>query len=180
MKLSLPQSLFKRLLLGLLATFGLAHLGIALLIIHERRELSFWTSEAWNAADNIAIASRELAHLDKEKRDDRIEEYRTQRRALDHSRPPPPARDRAEMERIRRAFAEKIRAQLGSGYEVTIAPARGRSRNVIPIWGNRRPDAQAAERGPPPNLHSPDSWFDVAVKVPDGDLLLFRTLAPRP
>ena len=181
MKFPLPDSLFKRLLLGLLATFGLAHLGIALLIIHERREISVWTAEAWNAADNIATASRQLARLDAEQRQERIEEYRTQRRMLEHSRPAPAPRDRAELQRIRSAFAEKVRAQLGPGYEVTITPARGRFRDVIPVVSTRRPDARPADELPPrPQLRSPDSWLDVTVKVPEGNVLVFRTLAPQP
>ncbi|MFL6574978.1 MAG: ATP-binding protein, partial [Povalibacter sp.] len=49
------------------------------------------------------------------------------------------------------------------------------------VVSTRHPDDRSKEgMPPPPNLRSPDSWFDVVVKVPDGDVLVFRTLAPQP
>jgi signal transduction histidine kinase len=174
MKLPLPESLFTRLLAGLLAAIGVALVGIALLIVHERRELSFWTSGAWSAADNIATASKELAQLDLQTRAARVEDYRTQRRLFEPPRRTLSLHARADLDRIQRAFASKIRAQLGPAYEVTIAPAHGRFREAIPVSGTFRPDARPPDAMPPLNL------LDVAVKVPDGDVLLFRTLAPQP
>jgi signal transduction histidine kinase len=174
MRIPLPQSLFTRLLAGLLAAVGITLIGIALLIVHERRELAFWTSGAWSAADNIATASKELAHLGPEERQSRLEEYRTERRLFERPRTSLSPHARADLERIQRAFADKIRAQLGSGYSVTIGPARGRFREAIPVSGTYRPDARPPDALPMPNL------IDVAIKVPDGDVFLFRTLAPQP
>ena len=174
MKLPLPQSLFTRLLAGLLAAVGVTLIGIALLIVHERRELAFWTSGAWSAADNIATASKELAHLEPGERQERLEEYRTEQRLFERPRPALSKHARADLERVQRAFGEKIRAQLGPKYSVTIAPARGRFREAIPVSGNYRADAR------PPNSMATLNLIDVAVKVPDGDVFLFRTLAPQP
>lgn len=80
MKLALPQSLFARLLSGLVAAIGVAVLVIVVLIVRERRDLAMWRSGAWSAVDNIAETSAELARLDPLSRRSSVEEYRTQRR----------------------------------------------------------------------------------------------------
>lgn len=75
---------------------------------------------------------------------------------------------------------EKIRRQLGPGYTVSITNARGRWRDVIPVSVNLRPDTKMADTPPPANLRSAVNWYDVTIGLPDGDKLVFRTLAPQP
>lgn len=181
MSIGLPQSLFSRLLAGLLAAVGVALIVIVVLIIHERRDLALWRSGAWSAADNIAEASTELMKLDAEARQVQVEAYRTQRRLVEKKRPPGPPHPRKEAQRIQQAFAEKIRAQLGPQYRVQISNARGRWRDVIPVSGNfQMPEGRPLPGGTPPAVRSPDSWYDVSVTLPDGDNVVFRTLAPQP
>ena len=176
----MPQSLFARLMAGLLAVVGVALLAIVALIVRERRDLALWTSTAWNSADSIAEASLDLTKLGPEARRAQVEAYRAQRRLFAERRPPT-ARARKESLRIQQAFAEKIRSQLGPDYTVTVTNAQGRWRDVIPLLGNLRPPAEAgAPPDNPPALRSPDSWFDVTVKLPDGESIVFRTLAPPP
>ncbi len=182
----LPQSLFGRLLAGLLAVVGVALLAVVALIVRERRDVALWTSTAWDAADNIAAASTELTPLDNDERRARVDAYREQLRPLAERRPPQPPRPRKEVLRLQHAFAEKIRAQLGPDYRVTVTNARGRWREVIPLLGNLRPppeggpDGGGPEGGGPPGFRSPDNWYDVTVRLPDGDQIIFRTLAPQP
>lgn len=178
-RLAFPQSLFARLLAGLVAVIAVAVLVVVLLIVKERRDLALWTSGSWRAADNIAEASMDLSKLDPQARRSQVEEYRTQRRLVENVRPPPPPHPRKQLERIQRAFAEKIRQQLGPGYTVTITQARGRWRDVIPVSGNR-PDMRPPPGAEPPDFRSPNSWYDVTVTLPDGDRIVFRTLAPQP
>lgn len=181
MNIGLPQSLFSRLLAGLLAAVGVAVIVIVVLIIHERRDLALWRSGAWSAADNIAEASTELMKLDAEARQAQVEAYRTQRRLLESKRPPGPPQPRKEALRIQQAFAGKVRAQLGPQYQVQVSNARGRWRDVIPVSGNfQTPAGRPPPEGGPPSLRSPDSWYDVTVTLPDGDNVVFRTLAPQP
>lgn len=180
MKFGLPQSLFARLLSGLIAAIGIALIVIVVLIVRERRDLAMWRSGAWSAANNIAEASVELAKLDSQTRHARVEEYRTQRRLVEHVQPRAIPQPRKEMARIESAFAEKISKQLGPDYAVSIENARGRWRDVIPVSGNMRPDARSPEFAGPPNFRSPNSWYDVAIRLPDGERLVFRTLAPQP
>lgn len=180
MTLPLPQSLFARLLTGLVAVIGLALLAVILLIVHERRDLALWSSGTWSAADNIASASVELAKLDPPARQAQVEEFRTQRRLVENLRPPPAMRPREDLERIEKAFAERVRKQLGPRYRVSVTHARGRWREVIPVSGNMRTDVRPPAGMNPPDFRSPDNWFDVTVVFPDGDSATFRTLAPLP
>lgn len=180
MKLALPQTLFARLLTGLIAAIGVAVMVIVVLIVRERRDLAMWRSGAWAAVDNIAEASAELAKLDPQARRAEAEEYRTQRRLVDYHSRPAAHRPHREVVRIERAFVEKIRRQLGPGYTVSITNARGRWRDVIPVSVNLRPDTKMADTPPPANLRSAVNWYDVTIGLPDGDKLVFRTLAPQP
>lgn len=180
MRFGLPQSLFGRLLAGLLAAVGLALIIIVALIVRERRDLALWRSGAWSAANTIADTSIDLTKLDGEARRAQVEEFRTQRRLVESMRPRPP-HPRKETMRIQQAFADKVRAQLGPGYEVSITNARGRWRDVIPVAGNvQPPEGRTPPDGGPPNFRSPDAWYDVTVTLPDGESIVFRTLAPQP
>jgi signal transduction histidine kinase len=127
----------------------------------------------------MAAASTELTALDPNERQTRVEAYRAQRRPLDERRPPLPPRPRKEVLRLQQAFADKIRAQLGPDYRVTVTNARGRWRDVIPLLGNMRPPPEGPEGGPPA-FRAPDNWYDVSVRLPDGEEIVFRTLAPQP
>jgi signal transduction histidine kinase len=178
--MTLPQSLFARLLTGMIAVIGLALLIIILLIVHERRDLALWSSGTWSAADNIASASAELARLDPVARKVQMEDFRTQRRLVENMRPPPHKRPRKDLDRLERAFAERISKQLGPAYKVTVTHARARWTEVIPVSGTMRRDIRPPEGLPAPNFRSPDSWFDATVRFPDGDVAVFRTLAPLP
>lgn len=181
MRLALPQSLFARLLAGLLAALGVALIVIVVLIVHERRDLALWRSGAWSAADNIAEASAELTKLDPDARRAQVDAYRTQRLLVENARPPRPPHPHKETLRIQQAFLEKVRTQLGSDYRVSITNARGRWRDVIPVSANAQPpEGRPPPEGGPPNFRSPDSWYDVTVTLPDGETVVFRTLAPQP
>jgi hypothetical protein len=73
MKISLlPQSLFARLLTGLVAAVGTALLIIVLLIVRDRRDLALLGSGAWNAASAIAEISTEVASLEGRERDEAL------------------------------------------------------------------------------------------------------------
>lgn len=182
MKLALPQSLFARLLTGVIAAVGVALIVVVVLIVRERRDLAMWRSGAWSAATNIAEASVELAKLDNQARRASVEEYRAQRRLVENVHPRIVTRaPRKEAARIERAFAEKISKQLGPAYAVAITNARGRRRDVIPVSGNMRVDARLPESAAgPPHFRGPNTWYDVTIRLPDGEKLIFRTLAPQP
>ena len=156
MRIGLPQSLFGRLLAGLLVAVGLTLIVIVVLIVRERRDLALWRSGAWSAASTIAEASIDLTELDSEARRAQVEEYRTQRRLIENMRPRPP-QPRREILRIQHAFAEKVRAQLGPNYRVSVSTAHGRWRDVIPHQprlypcSRKRPTSTSSISSTPPS-----------------------------
>lgn len=198
----LPQSLFARLIGALLAVMVITLVAIVVLIMRERRDLALWGSGAWSSATTIAEASEKLASLDPQDRRAELEKYRTQpRRMQDFPRRRPPAL-RKEIAEIERAFATRVQKQLGTQYSVSITPAQRGVRNFVRVM-----DVEAAEsrdEGPPPGAIPPSEllrtappgfdpgrlgpgqrfvlarFFDVTVKLPDGDEVVFRTLAPQP
>jgi signal transduction histidine kinase len=204
MKKFVPQSLFARLIGALLAVMAITLVAIVVLIMRERRDLALWGSGAWNSATTIAAASEKLASLDPEERRAELERYRTQpRRMQDFPRPRPPAQ-RKEIAEIERTFARRVQRQLGAGYTVSIAPSQRRTRDFVRVM-----DVEAAEsrlgEGQQPGanlpLESPRTvlppgfapgvpggpqrfvltrFFDVTVRLPDGDRVVFRTPAPQP
>lgn len=170
----LPRSLFARLMVALVAVLAVTLLLIVLLIGRDRRDLAFWGSGASSSASTIVDTSRHLARLEQDQRAAAVERYRT-RPLLTAGQPPArmlPLRRRIDAA-IERAFAERIHEQLGSGYSVAIRPAQTQPRTVIRVM-NESP-SPAAGYGPPGAR-----WFDVSVGLPDGEQVVFRTVAPRP
>ena len=192
----LPQSLFARLIGALLAVMVATLIMIAVLILRERSDLALWGSGAWNSATTIAEASEKLASLGAEERRAELQRYRDQPRRIQdirRRRPPPQHREVVEVER---AFARRVRRQLGAQYSVAIEPAQRRTRGVIRVT-----DVEAAEQrsgnSPAPDADlQPDPhgafdsdtrrrfvlirFFDVTVTLPDGEQVVFRTPAPQP
>lgn len=202
MKSLLPQSLFARLIGALLAVMVITLVAIVALIMRERRDLALWGSGAWSSVTTIAEASEKLASLDPEERPAELEKYRTQpRRIQDFPQRRLPAL-RKEIAEIERTFAKRVQKQLGTGYTVTIAPSRRRTRDIIrvvdvdaspsPVGEGQQPGAdpppELAGAVPPgfePGQLGPQRFvvarfFDVTVKLPDGDEVVFRTPAPQP
>jgi signal transduction histidine kinase len=143
----LPQSLFARLVGALLGVIVVTLLLIVILILRERRELALWGSGAWSSATTIADMSAKLAALDPEARSAELEKYRLQARPVQEilrHRPPPARKDIAAIEK---AFAERVRGELGPGYTVSIAGSERRARNVIRLMGGEMFEFHTA--GPP-------------------------------
>ena len=202
MKSLLPQSLFARLIGALLAVIVITLVAIVALIMRERRDLALWGSGAWSSATTIAEASQKLASLDPQERPAELEKYRTQpRRVQDFPRRRLPAL-RKEIAEIERAFAKRVQKQLGTGYTVSIAPSQRRTRDIIRIVDVEASEPRVGEGQPPDADPPPDlprnvppgfepgqlgpqrfvlaRFFDVTVKLPDGDEVVFRTPAPQP
>lgn len=203
MKSLVPQSLFARLIGALLAVMIVTLVAIVVLIMRERRDLALWGSGAWSSATTIAEASQKLASLDPEERRAELEKYRTQpRRMQDFPRRRPPAQ-REEIAEIERTFAKRVQRQLGTGYSVSIAPSQRRARGFIRVMDveaseSRMGEGQPPDAGPPPEppRDGPPGFdpgpqggpqrfvltrfFDVTVRLPDGEQVVFRTPAPQP
>lgn len=202
MKNLLPQSLFGRLLGALIAVLFTTLLVIVVLILRERRDLALWGSGAWSSATTIAEASERLATLDPAARQVELENYRTRRpQVFPRLRPPPPPLTRErDILAIEKAFAERVRKQLGSGYSVSIDRVEPGDRNAIRLFGNETlepVESPAGRTEAPPDAPrdlpafpdgAPQGFpagfaaraFGVTVTLPDGEKVVFRAPAPQP
>jgi signal transduction histidine kinase len=189
MELPLPQTLFGRLFGAIIAVVAITLLIIVLLIVRERRELAQLDSSTGASAQNIVELSQYLAGLPPPQRPSAQAQLREQARQQTdevhppHAAPHMPPYHESPFE-LARAFAAKIQKQLGNRYDVSIGPPRAALSQVIALAGPRDvalpPDApgEGPRRGmrPPPG----ERLFDITVRLPDGDRVIFRARAPRP
>jgi len=200
----LPDSLFARLMIALLAVIGLTVTIAGVLIVRERQELAFWAGEA---SDFVAVMSETatfLADLPETQRQAAIEALREEPPSIEtefQRRPAPP------QEFITSALASYQRAlqrRLGADYDVDVRLASVETENFIPVIregsGQRRferrggrdgdrfdDDPDSTGRGPDLD-RSPGSdggrrgrrQLDVSIGLPDGSDLAFRAPIPRP
>jgi signal transduction histidine kinase len=195
-----PDTLFGRLVAGLLAVLGITLLVIVLLIVRERRELSLWGGDAPEVVLAIADVTAELASLQAWARARYIDELQAEPVEVEEkieSRPRPPPNDTGAAARTYRRLVQR---QLGADYEVTVEPARGGRDDVIRVLSRPRapsaggsgggtlpagPDRGAPEGEPsmPPGPHGPGTapgrFLDVTVGLPGGEHVVYRVDAPR-
>ena len=177
----LPQSLFARLLMGLVAAVGTAMLIIVLLIVRDRRDIVLLGSGAWNAAGAIAQISTEIAGLRGEERDRVLRKYLTVPVILESARAVPENvrnaeieqaanRRQRDIEQMERSFERRVRRQLGDEYSVSVAPRERGVRRVIRLMGDPERTSSGGEplrqRGTEPRRVNRDGarLFDVAVR----------------
>ncbi len=203
-----PESLFGRLMLALVAAVGITLLVAVLLIVRERRDLAFLGTGAWGTAQLIADTSTSLAGLPPFEREAAVAKLRKETLSTDDEPRPRPAPPRFDPASTARAYERRIERELGKGYGVNVSPSRPTNEPVISVGTNplRRlrppevPDAggpPGAERGVPvagpPRGSGPGGegrsrfagflasrFLDVSVRLPDGQALVFRTAAPQP
>jgi signal transduction histidine kinase len=174
-----PDTLFGRLFTATVAVIGAMLLLIVLLIVRERRELALLDSGAGSSAHLIAETSEYLASLPREQRDDARTRLREQRLSPDDIRPPA-SRVRDERQAaLEKAFAAHLERHLGPGFKVTTSPPRFRRGEVIPLYRRQlRPPHENDPQGE--RVIRPfERVFDVTVTFPDGDAVVFRSVAPR-
>src|SRR5262245_35062727 len=139
-----PQSLFGRLFAALIGVIGVTLLIVALLIAHERSELAFLGTGAWNTTKAIAEASETLARLNGTERAAAIENLLQHPIVLDDLRQRRPLPTQRELRALQQSFAAQLRRQLGPGYGVAIERASRFNTDVIHVEGARRAQARAS------------------------------------
>jgi signal transduction histidine kinase len=193
MRLSLlPQSLFARLLTGLLAAVGTALIIIVLLIVRDRRDLALWGSGAWSAASTIAQISNEVATADGREREALLRKYQSGPVILQERTPEEVRsaqfeeafkRRQREIEQIERTFERRVRRQLGDDYSVLVTRGSRPGRHVIRLVSNpeRALPSQSEPMRPGPGPRrgvAGQRLLNVVVTLPDGETLMFRAPAP--
>lgn len=180
MRSLMPQTLFGRLFAATVGVVALTVLIVVVLIVRERREYALLESGAGASAANIAELAEYLATLPPEERRATVLKLHEQRMAADDVRLAHRAAHLESSARLQRLFTHKVRERLGRNFEVTSGPPRAPPRDVIPLSADARPDGTGAESGAPGVPRRLTRVFDVRIKLPDGEELVFRTRAPRP
>lgn len=188
-----PETLFGRLLMALLATIGITLVIVVALLLRERRDLLVARSDTAAIVNVIAETVEELAMLAPDEREEAIERLRREPLAIDSARAQGRQAAFALEEPVRAAtlVRERLARALGGGYSVGAAPATGggpaiRVSRAARMMLMRERLREAAERaseargeralrgggfGPP--------FLDVDVTLPDGAVVRFRTDIPR-
>lgn len=132
-----PQSLFGRLFVALMAVLVVTLLIVAVLIARERRDLAFLGTGAWNTTKAIADTSGTLARLSGSEREAAIQNLRERPLLLDEVRRRRAQPRTAEARVIEEAFARQLRRQLGPGFGVNVQRASPAHTAVIRVEGAR-------------------------------------------
>jgi signal transduction histidine kinase len=192
----LPESLFGRLFLAIVAVVAATLLIILALILRERREFALLESGAGSSLSSIAETVEQLASLPREEREREVEELRAQRRSVNQMRRARLSDRQINRAEIERAVVERLQRKLGDGYQVrALGPGTSR-RNVVPFSEDRTTDFAP---GGPPSEPPRDGFgasggpgerpralpldrrpFELEVVLPDGHAMTFRMPMPRP
>jgi signal transduction histidine kinase len=205
-----PASLFGRLLTALLLAIGVTLLIIVALLLSERRDSLFAGSDAAAIVSAIDATAQRLAALKPAERDAEIERLHNEPPAVERPAQLPRQRQPgAETAEAIRVLQSRLARSLGPGYGVEVRPARPGESEVIRLGPERRffrperepgltpessgdppaePRGEAPPRGEGPRGFGgagrpggfPARQLDVAVTLPDGAPVTFRTEVPRP
>ena len=195
-----PASLFGRLLTAVLLAIGVTLLIVVALLLSERRDSLFVGSDAAAIVNAIDTTASSLAKLPRGERDAEIEKLRREPPTVERPVPRQPRTPGIEMSETIRMLQSRLARALGTGYAVEVRPARPGEIEVIRLGPERRFLRPEREPGPRPepggDLPAPDAHgegsrgvraggfpirlLDVAVTLPDGAAVTFRTEMPRP
>jgi signal transduction histidine kinase len=204
-----PASLFGRLLTAVLLAIGVTLLIVVALLLSERRDSLFAGSDAAAIVNAVDTTAQRLAALNTPEREAEIERLRNEPPAIERVQLPRQLRQPgAEAAEAIRVLQSRLARSLGSGYAVEVRPAKPGESDVIRLGPERRFVRPEREFAPPPEAGgsapqesrgepSPPRGFnqgsgvgrpggfparalDVAVTLPDGTPVTFRTEVPRP
>jgi len=175
----MPDSLFARLLLALVAVIGLTVVIAGVLIVRERREVAFWAGEASEFVTVIADTSRSLADLPQAQRRAAIEALRQEPPSIETELERRPAPSPEFVGSVLAAYRRTLERRLGPDYSVDVELGAADGVNGrIPVVregpGQRRADG--FERRGRRELRQ----LDVRIGLPDGSAVSFVAPVPRP
>jgi len=199
-----PSSLFGRLLTALLLAIGATLLIVVALLLSERRDSLFAGSDAAAIVNAVDATAQRLAALKSVEREVEIERLRNEPPAIERVQLPRQLRQPgAEAAEAVRVLQSRLARSLGSGYGVEVRAAKPGESDVIRLGPERRFVRPERENPPPPETSGdppperrgeaprgfggvgrpggfPARQLDVAVTLPDGAAVTFRTDVPRP
>jgi signal transduction histidine kinase len=191
----LPDSLFGRLFVAIVAVVATTLLIILALILRERREFAIMESGAGSTVSSIAEAVEQLASLPRGEREHAIDELRAQRRTITQMRRAHFSNRRENREEIERVMIEQLQEKLGDAYQVrALGPGMPR-RDAVWLSEDRSPEIgpRGSPPEPPSDAFRPDERstvgsrapmdrrpFELEVVLPDDHAITFRMPLPRP
>jgi signal transduction histidine kinase len=179
----LPDSLFGRLLLAIVAVVAISLMIILALIVRERRDFALLESGAGSSLGSIAETVEKLARLAPAQREAALAEMREQQRSLDalrRARIADRQGDRAEIERM---VIRRLQRKLGNDYQVRALRGSQPRGEALTFTDDRGPEPPSAKeefagrsrRGAPDRRP-----FQIEIVMPDGEAIVFRLPTPRP
>ena len=191
----LPDSLFGRLFVAIVAVVAATLLIILALIVRERREFALLESGAGSSLANIAETVEQLASLPRDEREQAIDELRAQRRSIAQLRRARFSDRQENRAELQRAVVERLQRKLGDQYRVRAVSSGAPRRNALSVSEDRDPDLGPGESLPPaprselaptvapgtPRGSPVDRRpFELEVVLPDNHSISFRMPMPRP
>lgn len=189
----LPDSLFGRLFVAIVAVVAATLLIILALILRERREFALMESGAGSSLTNIAETVEQLATLSPPERKEALEELREKRRSDRVQRGMRFNGMREDREELERTVVARLQRRLGDQYSVRVIRGGPPRRDAVslaegpefgpgpppePPRGTFGPDGPPP--GAPPGRPMERRPFEVEIVLPDGDAIAFRMPLPRP
>jgi signal transduction histidine kinase len=190
----LPQSLFGRLFLAIVAVVATTLLIILALIVRERREFALLESGAGLSVSSIAEIVEQLALLSPPEREQALDELRERRRTIQQMRRARFGDLRENRDELERAVVAQLQRKLGSDYTVRALRPGPPRRDAVSLSEERGPEFSPGEPLPPssgptreepgpegaPRGRPPDRRpFEIEIVLPDGDAVTFRMPMPR-
>ncbi len=188
----IPESLFGRLLAGLLASIAMTILLVALLIVRDRREFLFWGDGRAAAVTTISEIAETIEATPAAERDSAVAGIAQDISQSLDDEPRAGPQPVIDLRAVIAAYERRIARALGNGYAVSITRARPTSSPLIVLNDVRgpgrrlpaAPDERPRRRIPEgdgfgPAGRLPPRGLDIAVTFPDGYEMVFRTELPR-
>jgi signal transduction histidine kinase len=184
----LPESLFGRLFVAIVAVVVVTLLLILALIVRERREYALLESGAGLSVSSIAETAEQLATLPPTEREQALDELRAKRRTIQEIRRARYGEMRESREEVERTVVSRLQGELGGDYEVRALHDGSPRRDAVSLSEDRGPELDLAETpraGPgsqaPGRSRTLDRRpFEIEIILPDRDSITFRMPMPRP
>ena len=186
-----PDSLFGRLFVAIVAVVAATLLILLALILRERREFAQLESGAGSTLSSIAETAEQLAKLPPAEREVVLDEIRAKRRSIEQVRRARMGEFRENREEIERVVVERLQRKLGDDYVVRLVRGGPPRRDAVSLSEERGPEGfgepppregfgpqlpPGGPRGPPMDRRP----FEIEITLPDGDAVTFRMPMPRP
>jgi len=183
----LPASLFGRLFGALFLAVVITVAVMVLLVVQDRRQFAVQNAGG-DPMHRIALLAHDIALLEPEARQSKIQDLRAGRVPGLRMEPPHYRRGApVDVAATQTELARQLRRHLGDEYAVTVRPAQPANSNAIPVapWPPFVMSAEG-EGGPPGGdiiiggggRPPPREVYDATIRLPDGEKVLFRVNRP--